>query len=106
MHISKIKDENGKDKEFVQKWPLKDFKLNWLMLTTGWDESAMHTTYIINGEPSPQQLLARFQPNSVMQGLLPLNQIDGLKKVLALKCTHVRGLFEILNEHRADTTII
>ena len=49
MHISKIKDEKGEEKEFFHKWPLKDFKLNWLMLTTGWDESALHTTYIING---------------------------------------------------------
>ena len=52
MQVSKIKDERGEEKEFLQRWPMRNNKLNWLLFTTGWDESAIHTTYIINGKPS------------------------------------------------------
>ena len=70
------------------------------------DHAAIVTTYMITGKPTPQQLQAQFEPNCVMQGLLPLNQIDSLKKVLVLECTHIRGLFEILNKHRDGKTYI
>jgi hypothetical protein len=33
-----------------------DNKPNWLMFLSGWGESAMVTTYIINGNPSQDQL--------------------------------------------------
>jgi len=47
-----MKNEKGEDKVFMHKWPLKGNVPNWLMFTCGWDEQAIVTTYIINGNPS------------------------------------------------------
>ena len=59
MQVSKIKDEKGENKEFLHEWPMLDNKLNWLMFTTGWQQSAIHTTYIINGNPTDKQLYSQ-----------------------------------------------
>ena len=56
MQVSSISDEKGDGKKLMKKWPMKDNKLNWLMFTTWWDESAIVTTHIINGETTDQQL--------------------------------------------------
>ena len=52
MQVSSINDEAGDGKKNIMKWPMKGNKLNWLMFTTWFDESAMVTTHIINGEPT------------------------------------------------------
>lgn len=50
MQVSSISNEKGDGKQLMKKWSMKGNKLNWLMFTTWWDESAIVTTHIINGE--------------------------------------------------------
>ena len=46
----------GQEKVFLHKWPMQNNKLNWLMFASSWEESAIVTTYIINGNPTENQL--------------------------------------------------
>ena len=49
MKASKIDCKEGGDKIHMMEWPMGDHKLNYLMLTTGWNNQATAETYIING---------------------------------------------------------
>ena len=63
MTASKIDDKKGGGKELMSKWPMNGIKPNYLMLATGWKNQATATTYIINGQPSEEQIHSCFEQN-------------------------------------------
>ena len=60
MKASKIDNEKGGGKQQMSKWSMNNMKLNYLMFTTGWNNRATATTYIINGEPTEEDILNHF----------------------------------------------
>ena len=61
MQISRIKDENGENKEFLHKWPTRERKFNWLMFSSGFGEQAMVTYYLISGNPTEEDLSSQMK---------------------------------------------
>ena len=81
MAIYKIKDEKGEDNELLHDFKMHDKPLKWLMFATGWEESAMVTTYIINGNRDNNYEQYHQQLKSHMDMILEQQQKRKFKKL-------------------------